>query len=88
MAAGVTKLYLEPRHREVVSFDEKHHAHFSKSYGYYEEIFKAVGIAIPVEQEASYGNKRFVKLNDPEFERAFREIYWEYSMDHTVFVWK
>lgn len=45
------------------------------------------GITILPSERAQFHNKRVVKLDDPEFHQAFKEIYVP-KLDQTVFHWR
>lgn len=48
--------------------------------------FAQQGIFIPSGMRDEYGGKDMVRLNDVEFEKAFRELYYGVEMEHDVFV--
>lgn len=45
------------------------------------------GILIPPFLRKSFQGKKRVRLLDPNFQKAFREIYYEFSLDHEVYIW-
>lgn len=45
------------------------------------------GIAIPPYLQSEYDGKFIVFLDDPLFQKAFREIYFEFRMDHDNYQW-
>ncbi len=53
-----------------------------------EKEMKQMGIAIPHGLRGSYHGKDLIHLGDPDFERAFREIYYLTYLSHKQFAWK
>jgi len=52
---------------------------------YIQKGFENSGIAIPPGLVPDYNGKQFVYLEDPEFEKAFRELYFALEMDQDVY---
>ena len=48
---------------------------------YIQKGFEEFGIIIPAALVKDYNGKERVYLEDPEFEKAFRELYFAFEMD-------
>lgn len=48
---------------------------------------RSFGIAIPLYLRPQYGNRLHVLMEDPDFERAFKEVYYTHCMDRDLFQW-
>lgn len=46
------------------------------------------GITVPTALQKEYGNKEIVFVEDSEFLKAFKEIYYPSSMNPNVFQWE
>ncbi len=55
---------------------------------YFELMFKERGIVVPPAKQKEFQNKRVIFLNDPLFEKAFREIFYPHAMDRSTYQWK
>ena len=53
-----------------------------------ESIMKIEGITIPVFLLSNFNNRSTIKLGEEDFQRAFKEVYYEFVFDHTKFIWK
>jgi hypothetical protein len=53
-----------------------------------EQEMKQRGIIIPPHLQKDFGNKPVVRLNDKEFQKAFKEIYYQLSLNHQTYHWK
>ncbi|MBA2368535.1 MAG: hypothetical protein H0V82_05885 [Candidatus Protochlamydia sp.] len=56
------------------------------------EIMSTLGVKIPYsisnDQSSPFYERRSVKLEDPDFYSAFRDIYHRYEMDKKVYIWQ
>lgn len=53
-----------------------------------ENEMRTIGIAIPPGLRSVYQGKDNVLLEDAEFQKAFKEVFYLTSMDHGIFQWK
>ena len=53
-----------------------------------ERQMKLRGIAIPPHLREQYEQKTFVKLNDPLFQKAFKEIYYPTYLSSRSYEWR
>lgn len=53
-----------------------------------EEEMKARGVLIPPALRSRFGNKDRVRLNEPEFQAAFREVFCSNVFNHHDFEWQ
>lgn len=53
-----------------------------------EAEMKERGIAIPVSRRFEFNGKETIYLNDPEFQRAFTEIYVPLSIASNLYQWQ
>lgn len=53
-----------------------------------EEEMRIVGIPIPPGVRNYFGGKDYIFLDDENFQRAFREIYYLTSFDPKLFQWQ
>lgn len=88
------QLMFVPEKRVVVEFSEglSGKPKFSKEYAHLEKAMDLVGIPIPILDRPLFShlrpNQTVVKLNDPDFGRAFYEIYFKTKMDPGNFDWE
>lgn len=47
-----------------------------------------LGVSIPVYLRSQFDNKTNVYLDDPDFARAFREVYYTHNIDRDLFKWE
>ncbi len=52
---------------------------------YIQKGFEEFGIIIPPALVKDYAGKERVYLDDPEFEKAFRELYFAFEMDQNEY---
>lgn len=52
---------------------------------YIQQGFEEHGIVIPPGLREEYSGKSMVYLEDPEFEKAFRNLYFSSEMDHNTY---
>lgn len=45
------------------------------------------GVDIPVYLQPQFHDKTRVLMDDPDFERAFREVYYTHCMDRDLYKW-
>jgi len=48
---------------------------------------EAFGVDIPVYLRGQFHNKTHIFPNDPDFSRAFREVYYTHTMDRDLYKW-
>ena len=72
-------------HRAVLEFKEGRPVFFSK---FLEHEMRQMGVAIPHGLRGIYQGKTSVTLEDTDFERAFKEIYYVTYMDPKQFKWQ
>ncbi len=72
-----TKQPLVNFHKKTVTFYNK----------YLEQEMQIMGIPVPHGLRGLFGGKDIIFLGDPEFEKAFREIYYLTSVDPSRFHW-
>lgn len=53
-----------------------------------EQEMRTVGIAVPHGLRGLYHGKDNILLDDLDFQRAFKEVYYLMAMDHEKFRWK
>jgi hypothetical protein len=53
-----------------------------------EEEMKENGIYIPTSYRSDFEDKEIVYLDDPLFQNAFIDIYYEYSIANSLYEWK
>ena len=53
-----------------------------------EKEMRIRGIAIPPPLRAAYGGKVAVRLEDPEFEKAFKEAYFPMAFNPQSYSWE
>jgi len=46
------------------------------------------GVTIPAYMRPQFSDKTNVYLDDPDFERAFREVYYTHHIDRDLFKWE
>lgn len=49
---------------------------------------KEFGVDIPAYLRPEFNHKKNVYLDDPDFERAFREVYYTHNIDRDLFKWE
>jgi len=47
-----------------------------------------IGIAIPTYRQKSFEGKKIIKMDDPLFAKAFREIFFAHHMNTTLYRWE
>ena len=52
-----------------------------------EEMQKS-GIVIPHYLQSKFGGKKRVRLDQREFQRAFKEVYYEFCINHKAYRWQ
>lgn len=55
---------------------------------YLEEEMRRCGIPIPPGLRARFGGKDFIYLGDPDFQKAFREVFYLTAFDPGLFIWE
>ena len=50
--------------------------------------FSRFGIAIPQDYRNEFDGKKIIYIEDEEFARAFKEIFYEYHLNHRKFQWE
>ena len=53
----------------------------------FEEMQKS-GIVIPNYLQPKFGGKKRVRFDQQEFQRAFKEVYYEFCINHKVYRWE
>lgn len=53
-----------------------------------EAEMKELGILIPPSLSESFEGKEFVYFGDPLFKRAFKEVYYPYSISTSIYKWE
>jgi hypothetical protein len=53
-----------------------------------EAEMKETGILIPSSHQADYGGKETIFLGDPEFEKAFKNIYYPLCIANVLYRWE
>lgn len=68
----------------IVEFERDKTIFYSK---FLENEMRSIGILIPHGLRGIYHGKDYVRLDDAEFEQAFREIYYLTTMNPDIFQW-
>jgi hypothetical protein len=53
-----------------------------------EQHMKMEGIVVPPFLQKDFEDKKRIRLDDPLFQRAFKEIHYPHSFDPTLYQWK
>lgn len=53
-----------------------------------EQEMMLYGIEIPLKFRADFDDKPFVIWGDPDFARAFKDIYYLYNLNRELFQWR
>ena len=77
------KLINKKTQKPIVEFQQEKIIIYNK---FLEQEMRSIGINIPHGLRGIYG-KDYVRLDDPEFPKAFQEIYYLTTMDPTTFQW-
>lgn len=48
---------------------------------------RSIGIPVPHGLRGIYNGKDYIRLEDQEFQKAFKEIYYLTAMNHEMFQW-
>jgi hypothetical protein len=78
------KLVNRNTNQPIVEFDEEKVIFYNK---FLENEMRSLGILIPHGLRGVYNGKDCVRLEDKEFQQAFREVYYLTVMDHEMFKW-
>jgi hypothetical protein len=82
---GIMKLVNTKTSRAILEFKEGKPCFYSK---FLENEMRQIGIEIPHGLRGSYQGKTHITLDDTEFERAFKEIYYTQYMNPSQFKWQ
>ncbi|MBT3578851.1 MAG: hypothetical protein HN501_02540 [Waddliaceae bacterium] len=52
----------------------------------FETELQATGVEIPAGMVGEFGGKRVVTIDDPEFRKAFAEVYYNFVLDKSSYV--
>lgn len=55
---------------------------------YLEKAMKYQGIHIPPFLQKDFHDKEVVRLSDPEFQKAFHDVYYKLSLNQQLYQWK
>ena len=69
----------------IVEFRGKEILFFSK---FLEHEMRIMGIPVPPGQRSAFNGRDCVFLDDEDFQRAFKEIYYPRAMDPATFHWQ
>lgn len=69
----------------MVEFEGKKTHIYNK---FLEHEMRSIGIPVPHGLRGLYNGKDYIRLEDEEFQKAFKEIYYLTSMDPEAFQWK
>ena len=68
---------VEMDHGEVVFHDR-----------FLQKAMEKKGILIPPALQDEFGGKTYVRLGDPDFEKAFKEVFFNMSMNPSKYHWE
>lgn len=77
------KIIDKSTHAEFMHIHSGELAQFANKY--IQQGFAEHGIVIPPGLREQYAGKNTVYLEDPEFEKAFRKLYYAFEMDHDIY---
>lgn len=78
------KLVNRKTNKPIVEFVEETIIFHNK---FLESEMRSLGILIPHGLRSLYNGKDCIRLDDKEFQRAFKEVYYLTVMDHEIFKW-
>jgi hypothetical protein len=80
----MNKLVNKQTNQVIVKFDGAETVFYNK---FLEQEMRTIGIPIPHGLRGVYHGKECIRLEDEEFQKAFREIYYLTSMGSETFNW-
>ncbi len=69
-----------------IEFDDGKSPYFADAF--LEKEMQLYGIEIPPKYREEFDGKQIVMLEDDDFPRAFRDVYYLYHVDRNVFRWE
>ena len=54
---------------------------------YLEKVMRESGVQIPHFMKKMFDNQSTVKLGDTDFQKAFKEVYYPFTMDQIKHIW-
>ncbi|MFZ0565916.1 MAG: hypothetical protein WAM28_07010 [Chlamydiales bacterium] len=79
------KLVNKQTNEPIIEFEGKKTLFHNK---FLEQEMRSIGILIPHGLRGVYHGKNYVRLEDEEFQKAFKEIYCLTSMNPDTFQWQ